>query len=135
MKTVCVVSYVLVMRNDRRRRISVGSLGEIDFDAGYYFYIGSARSGVHRVKRHFRKDKVRRWHIDYVLETFIPLGAVMTKLDECELARLAAKEFAAVQRFGRSDCRCYSHLFYSPILTLEFLPAWTSISPSFPTRT
>ncbi len=117
-----MVSYVLVMENPKACKIKVGKLGEMDFEKGFYYYAGSANSGMHRIKRHFRKEKKIKWHIDYVLEKFIVIGAVVLKIAECRVASMLARHFKPIPRFGCSDCKCYSHLFYSPSLTLEFLP-------------
>ncbi|MET1124954.1 MAG: GIY-YIG nuclease family protein [Archaeoglobaceae archaeon] len=108
-----MTSYVLILRNDRRRKLRIGALGELEFEAGYYFYVGSL-NGAHRIKRHFRSEKSKRWHVDYL--EMERMAAILTKLEEC---RLAAKlsQLRSVPRFGCSDCSCESHLFYSPSLS------------------
>jgi|Deesub1362A_J573_1020465.scaffolds.fasta_scaffold00362_13 Uri superfamily endonuclease len=117
---VVVSSYVLILLNYRKREIAVGRLGKLTFPSGYFYYVGSARSGIHRVKRHFAKQKKKRWHIDYISSVMTIVGAVLTHLDECELASRFSR-FQQIPHFGCSDCKCTSHLFYSPNLTLEFL--------------
>lgn len=116
---IFVVSYVLILHCAKDVSITVGRLGEIEFRRGYYYYVGSANSGIHRIKRHFRKEKKKRWHIDYIMPHMNVLGCILRKDYECELANRIG--LTPVPKFGSSDCRCYSHLFYSPVLTLEFL--------------
>ncbi len=115
-------TYILIMFCEKEFRTVVGSLGEIDFKKGWYYYVGSARSGVHRIRRHFTGKKRIRWHIDYISSKMHVLGAVMVGEGECNVAR-KFENFERVKGFGCSDCRCESHLFYSPSLTLEFLSA------------
>ncbi len=110
-------SYILVYRNTRRRRINVGALGTIAFDAGYYLYCGSGMGDLFaRIERHRRKSSVRHWHVDYLKD-----GMTMTahlpfaggRPGECGLAAgLAALGGKPVPGFGSSDCRCGSHLLH-----------------------
>ncbi len=118
-----MVAYILIMENSKNCRIAVGKLGLLEFTRGYYYYVGSAKSGMHRIKRHFRDEKKMRWHIDYILQKFKVIGAVIVKESECKMAAMLAECLKAIPKFGCSDCKCYSHLFYSQSLTLEFLPA------------
>ncbi len=115
-----MVSYVAVFRCDRSLEVEVGALGVLRLKPGYYYYVGSAKSGMHRVLRHFRKGKKKRWHIDYLSEILEAVGAIIVGLAECELAACFA-DFESIPRFGCSDCGCESHLFYSQNLTLDFL--------------
>jgi len=117
---VVVPSYVLVLFNRKKRQIAVGRLGRLTFPPGYFYYVGSAKNGIHRIKRHFSKQKKKKWHIDYISSVMAIFGAVLTHLDECELASRFSR-FQQIPQFGCSDCKCTSHLFYSPNLTLEFL--------------
>ena len=71
----------------------------------------------HRIKRHLRKRKKKRWHIDYLLEEAGRLKAypiiANTRL-ECSIAALLREGgFDSVPNFGSSDCSCPSHLFHS----------------------
>ncbi len=119
-----MISYVLVMRNDRKVIIEVGSLGSIEFGSGYYYYVGSAKVGLKRVMRHFTSEKKQRWHIDYISTKFRVVGAVIVKRDECEVANaIREKGLREIPGFGSSDCSCTSHLFHSTNLILEFLSA------------
>ncbi|MCD6512679.1 MAG: GIY-YIG nuclease family protein [Thermoplasmata archaeon] len=108
-------SYVLLIKLDRERKIRVGALGEIYFKPGYYAYVGSAMNGIEaRVSRHLRKNKKMRWHVDYLLQ-YAEVERIYYKQsnekEECSIASLFSLPF--IPRFGSSDCKCKSHLFYS----------------------
>ena len=48
--------------------VRVGALGTLHFARGLYAYVGSAQNGLEkRIERHFRKEKLRFWHVDYLL--------------------------------------------------------------------
>jgi Uri superfamily endonuclease len=100
----------------RRCRISVGALGMIAFDKGFYAYVGSAMGGLRgRINRHLRREKRIRWHIDYFLEKGRVEGVIYAPTDErleCLLAQRLERVFHSIHGFGSSDCRCPSHLFY-----------------------
>jgi len=115
-----MISYVLLLYCQNDFKIKVGALGIISFRRGYYYYVGSAKSGLHRIKRHFSSKKTKRWHIDYISTKMVVIGAILFKEPECTLAK-RFKNFEAVNGFGCSDCKCKSHLFYSPTINLEFL--------------
>ncbi|GIW54605.1 MAG: hypothetical protein KatS3mg082_1009 [Nitrospiraceae bacterium] len=102
--------------------IRVGALGRIRFAGGVYGYVGSARGRsvtlAHRLARHLRRDKIRRWHIDYLTShpSVHPVAAYVSpapSLTESTLARLCASRFPAVPGFGNSDRRggTAGHLF------------------------
>ncbi len=115
-------SYVLVIEVRRPISIKVGSLGRISFDKGYYCYVGSAmgrgRSLESRISRHLTRKKKLRWHIDYLLrrkesEIVLILCFRSQRRIECELAKKLSKCASGyVSKFGSSDCKCKSHLFY-----------------------
>lgn len=111
--------YVLVLWNRRKRGMRVGALGRIEFEPGFYLYVGSGGANpVKRVQRHLRPDKPVRWHIDYLTTGPRRMRAVDAFLfpgkQECELADVLARRLAVVPRFGSSDCRCRGHLFHCP---------------------
>lgn len=110
-------SYVLILENNEKRSLRVGKLGIITFEPGYYYYVGSARR-IGRVTRHFNA-RAKKWHIDYISQVFTVVGAIIFKTKECELA--SKIKLKKVPRFGCSDCKCESHLFYSRNLTIENL--------------
>ena len=108
--------YVVATWVPRRLEITVGALGPVTFERGWYAYVGSARHGRDaRVARHFRREKPLRWHADYLFTAVPPRLAWLVDgpLTECELAgALAAQPGASrpVRRFGAGDCRCPGHL-------------------------
>jgi Uri superfamily endonuclease len=110
-------SYVLYIKVRRDQIVRVGGLGPVKFRKGFYTYVGSALGGIEaRVSRHLRKDKRIRWHIDYLLEKALVLGAVCLPSDirtECLIAKRFGSRLDFVPGFGCSDCGCRSHLFYS----------------------
>ncbi len=109
--------YILVIQLDRITEVEVGRLGMLRFAPGTYAYVGSAMRGIEaRVRRHLRKRKRLRWHIDYLLA--FPAARVTAvyvretpKRLECEVADALAAECRVVPGFGSSDCRCKGHLF------------------------
>lgn len=132
-------SYLLFLSLNSTQIITVGALGEIVFKAGNYLYVGSAMNGIlfSRVLRHTKPkiEKKLHWHIDY-LTALSPDVIKITKIFlipakdrfECTLAQILADYAdAIVPRFGSSDCRCASHLFYFrpdsnfPLLLDDFL--------------
>ena len=114
------VTYCLVIRLKENKKIKIGSLGLLDFRKGYYLYVGSAPSykGYYtpRIERHFKiannKNKVMHWHIDYFLEKAEILDFVFSKHSECNTAKILSEKMKIIEKFGCSDCRCKSHLFY-----------------------
>ncbi len=107
--------YFVIFKLDGNKKIRVGKLGEIEFREGYYVYVGSAKKGFSkRVKRHFSKDKKLHWHVDYLSIEARALEAFRCRADEHTLAELAGRFMEGIKGFGSSDCKCYSHLFYSP---------------------
>lgn len=108
---------MLVISVRKDTRLDVGALGNLSLSRGLYIYVGSAQNNLeNRVLRHFRMDKKRYWHIDYLLESE---DAKITnvfynkkgKTEECQLAKKIEKENISIEGFGSSDCKCGSHLF------------------------
>ena len=113
-------TYALIMNCRKSTRLSVGKLGHMLLQPGFYIYVGSSRGpgGIRaRVSRHRRRKKKLHWHIDYLrqqtalIETWTMTGT--TNYEHDWAAALAAKYTTAHKRFGASDCRCSSHLFYA----------------------
>ena len=105
--------YALLINMKKDRKIRVGKLGLVNFQKGYYVYIGSAKNSIEsRVKRHLSKEKKVFWHIDYLLQYATVKKAYYlrnTGIKECDIA----KNFSnPVIGFGSSDSPCISHLFY-----------------------
>jgi len=110
--------YLLFLKVSRDIKIRVGSLGLINFPAGVYVYVGSAQNAVEaRIRRHLKKRKTLRWHIDYLTSSnnVEPLYAVILPLSknyECRIAKLLQEnDLISINNFGSSDCRCRSHLY------------------------
>lgn len=117
--------YVLILFLPRARRVVVGKLGAMAFARGFYAYVGSAMGpgGFKRVARHLDVSagrlKTKKWHVDYVLTFAEVVETVEIETHqkiECKIAHelLENASLACVENFGSSDCRCRSHLFYSP---------------------
>ncbi len=106
-------SYVLVIRVSEEMDIQVGALGNIRFERGYYMYVGSAKVGISRVCRHFKKDKKLRWHIDYLTSRAEVICAYLFNMEECELSEMLSKRYSGIRGFGCSDCKCETHLYFS----------------------
>ena len=124
----CKGAYILILRLRDPLRIRVGSLGVVEFDRGYYAYVGSAMGpgGVRaRLCRHIRGREARRWHIDYLREH----ADVAYYLYTCEgpPERVIAERCRRLlepgpRGFGSSDDPVNStHLFSCPISLEECL--------------
>ena len=118
-KTILKGTYCILIDLKSNQSIAIGKLGEIEFQKGYYVYVGSAlNSLMPRIKRHLSPDKKLYWHIDYLLdhrdvEVVDVLYAVDNNKWECKLTREIAENASAITDFGCSDCKCDSHLFFS----------------------
>ncbi len=115
-------TYVLVVALDEPATIEVGALGDREFDAGTYAYVGSAfgPGGFSRVERHRELAAGERdashWHIDYLLghpEASLAEAVTFPDADlECHLAGALPGE--QVSGVGASDCDCDAHLLAAP---------------------
>jgi endonuclease-3 len=115
-------TYSLLVEVPESTSATVGAVGTVHFDAGWYAYTGSALGpgGFARVDRHrelARGDReARHWHIDYLLglaDSRVDAVVETAALDgECEVARAIGGD--PIPAFGSTDCRCQSHLHYSP---------------------
>ncbi len=110
-------SYLLLIKLPDEQAITIGSLKALPFPRGYYAYVGSAMSGLKaRLSHHLRASKKPRWHIDYLLPRATISGVILCETGErieCAIAEALSHQFDAIRGFGCSDCRCYSHLFFS----------------------
>jgi len=110
--------YVVLTYVPRRTTVTVGSLGPVPFERGWYAYVGSAARGRRaRVARHLAAEKPLRWHADYLFTAFPPRRAWLVDgaVGECELATALAAAPGAARlpaRFGAGDCRCQGHLVH-----------------------
>ncbi|WP_147533703.1 GIY-YIG nuclease family protein [Bacillus marasmi] len=112
------VLYAVHLQLEQDHLITVGKLGTYQFKKGTYIYVGSAKRAIRaRLNRHKKKEKVTRWHIDY-LRPFCEITKIITYElgdGECSLAEKIRKTYNGtfpIQRFGASDCKCPSHLIY-----------------------
>ncbi len=120
-------NYTLLFSVQVPKRIAVGKLGISTFPAGSYAYTGSAfgrgSSGLGgRILRHIKKDKAKRWHIDYLLSDedvrlTAAVAGVMSRKMECAINVCLSETFRArvpFSGFGSSDCteHCGSHLLF-----------------------
>jgi sugar fermentation stimulation protein A len=127
-------NYLILLELAEEQRIEVGALGTIHFKAGWYVYAGSARKNLsQRVNRHLRRQrKQQHWHLDYLtphaargVGKLKALPILSYRNLECDLAgELANLGGEPVPRFGSSDCKCASHLYYfraPPLGSREFV--------------
>ena len=128
-------TYVLAITLGSDQEITVGALGTLHFDKGLYCYVGSALGGLDsRVARHLRKDKVLKWHADYLTTRADRVEAYISYPDyikECELAEMARNSGMepSYKGFGCSDCRCSTHLFKTDKKRLASLIKSAKLSP------
>ncbi|MFW9875593.1 MAG: DUF123 domain-containing protein [Candidatus Thorarchaeota archaeon] len=119
-------SYIIVIQIPETVETVIGALGNILFEEGFYFYIGSAMGSYgsntleNRVKRHISTSNNRtiHWHIDYLLNyessriIKIYLIPSLYRL-ECIIAEeIMDISDDIIEDFGSSDCKCKSHLYY-----------------------
>jgi Uri superfamily endonuclease len=108
--------YILIVKLNENVDVTVGALGRLHFSEGLYAYVGSAQNSIEaRIERHFRREKRKFWHIDYLLDH--PASKIVktyvsnaSKAQECKIARELSQKGLRVAGFGCSDCRCASHL-------------------------
>lgn len=115
-------TYLLLLKNNISREITVGKLGNIFFKKGYYIYSGSAfgPGGLKsRLNRHIAKDKKMHWHIDYIRQQMDLSDIHFSETEdncECQWIKsiLAIPGTSIVNNLGSSDCRCKSHFIFIP---------------------
>ncbi len=109
--------YCLIINVDSKKTIKIGKkLGKIQFEKGYYVYVGSAMNSLMaRIKRHLSDDKKLHWHVDYLLkhsEITEIIYNESTKKIECELSQFISSKTDGITDFGCTDCNCETHLYY-----------------------
>lgn len=114
--------YVLILELARPVSLSIGRLGNFEFPAGWYAYVGSAHGpgGLKaRIAYHLRPPLRRHWHLDYLRAEACPREVWYRpgghRTEECALAKAIMelpKASVPVPGFGASDCRCRAHLFH-----------------------
>ena len=109
-------TYTLLIELPENKTIKIGKLGEIEFQKGFFAYVGSGLNGLEqRIARHLRKDKRFHWHIDFLLEKARVRSIVYAESPirmECTIANQLIENLQHIDKFGCSDCKCRSHLFY-----------------------
>ena len=109
-------SYILLFELKENKTIQIGKLGNINFEKGFYTYIGSALNGLEqRINRHLRNNKKNHWHIDYLLKHGKIIGIFYNESnikEECNFVKKFEENWFPIPDFGCSDCNCKSHLFY-----------------------
>lgn len=112
-------SYCLVIHVKNDCRIKIGAHGMVDFNKGYYVYVGSALNSLKsRISRHVSKKKKKHWHMDYLslnknTEIIQVIYTHCDKKIECDISHEIKKNTTKyIEGFGCSDCKCLSHLYY-----------------------
>jgi len=120
--------YCLILEIKNDVLIKVGALGKINFEKGYYVYIGSALNNLEkRIERHLAKEKRMHWHIDYLttntnFEIIRVFYEQTNKKKECIVAKKIIEKGIPVKSFGCSDCKCISHLV--KVKEYDFIKSW-----------
>jgi Uri superfamily endonuclease/HEAT repeat protein len=121
-------AYVLALSLGDPQVVPIGRLGQFHLPAGCHLYCGSAHGPgglAARLARHRRRlgpDKKAHWHVDYLRERAVWVGAwgrPTTERLECRWARALLQLPGAriiVPGFGASDCRCPGHLVHVAVL-------------------
>jgi Uri superfamily endonuclease len=113
-----MATYCLIIELCQNSKIKIGKLGELNFKKGYYIYTGSALNSIEgRIRRHLSNEKKLFWHIDYLLNSSnSAVKEVILERSpekwECDVAKEISKKGLPKNKFGCSDCKCSSHLFY-----------------------
>lgn len=114
-------TYILLLELEPAAKLRIGKLGEFDFPAGWYAYVGSAFGGGGlrgRLKHHCSPVKKPHWHIDYLRQAATVREVWYSASDirqEHEWANLLISQPGAsvpAPRFGASDCSCAAHLIH-----------------------
>jgi len=116
-------TYILLFYNEIQKNITVGKLGTFCIKKGVYMYVGSAfgPGGLKsRISRHAQTNKKLKWHIDY-LRNELSLFNVIVSPSQSKLECIWAENLynldysTPFKGFGSSDCKCFSHLFFSKL--------------------
>ena len=114
-------TYVLLLYLPEDKTLVVGKLGEFDFPAGWYTYVGSAfGSGglMARIKHHLQPGESPHWHIDYLRreaqlkEVWLAPDGKPREETWVELMIDIPGATVLIEGFGASDSRQETHLFY-----------------------
>jgi len=116
-------TYALVFSGSIKKPVTIGKLGTIFLEPGFYVYVGSAfgPGGLKaRITHHRRRARRPHWHMDY-LRPALKLCEIWYTYDrtrrEHQWARIHAQTRGArlpLPGFGSADCGCPTHLFFYP---------------------
>ena len=113
-------TYIFLLRSRIQTSLPIGKLGVLNLRLGIYLYVGSAQGpgGLRgRLSHHLRGASKPHWHIDYLRQSTVPAALwwqISPQRLEHDWANALGQEFdIAMPRFGASDCRCASHLFFA----------------------
>ncbi|GEM_PF-3235083 len=113
--------YILAFPRSSAATVSVGALGEVDWPAGWTYYVGRAAGGwTSRLKRFANPEGWKNfWHVDYLVDHAPASVEALIPVDwdgdrECELSSLLSVHPALeplAPGFGASDCSasCSAH--------------------------
>src|SRR5574340_585245 len=113
-------TYILIFRCRCADCITIRRLGDLQFQPGFYVYVGSAfcPGGLRaRIARHERVLEHPRWHMDYlcgraeVNAVFYRRGVQREHTWARGVSTLPGA-VVALKGFGTSGCRCVAHLFW-----------------------
>ena len=114
-------TYALIFSSTRKRQITVGKIGTLRLQPGFYVYVGSAfgPGGLKaRIEHHSRKAARPHWHIDYLTfaldlkEIWYTSDPVHREHQWATIISNTRGSSAPLAEFGSSDCRCNTHLFF-----------------------
>ena len=112
--------YSLILSLDKNVQLLTRGLKRFDLQKGYYIYIGSAMNGLrNRIFRYLRIEYMKKfWHIDYLLEYAKILYIIFSITKDRKFESVLANEFLKINylkpvpKFGCSDTKDFTHLFY-----------------------
>lgn len=112
--------YALILNLDRDVQIITRGLRKFNLSKGYYVYVGSAIIGLkNRIFRYLRINYVKKfWHIDYLLEYAKIMYVIYSITNGREFESILSNELLElnylkpIPKFGCSDTKDYTHLFY-----------------------
>ena len=115
-------TYALILKVNAPFEISVGKLGSLSGEKGFYIYCGSAfgPGGVKaRTTHHAGQSQRPHWHIDY-LRPIAMISEIWYSYDPVKREHDWTNALLDDQQislpfigFGSSDCSCRSHLLFS----------------------
>lgn len=102
--------------------IPIGKKKNLLLERGYYYYVGSAfgPGGVKaRVSHHQNISKNPRWHLDFlrkhtkIIEIWHTYDNNKREHQWANILYQSPLTNIPLYGFGASDCKCFSHLFFS----------------------